>query len=82
MTEDGRYAYASAELRELVRCGCGRVRNPDEDQALSILAPLALQAMPGVASVAALEHYETPRICRHCGVVYMLPKPSAPRRTT
>jgi hypothetical protein len=57
--------------RELVKCGCGLVRN-DED-AISVGMAVAARA------TSTGYNFESPRICRGCGCVYMLPKPSAPK---
>lgn len=58
---------------ELVRCGCGLVRN-DEDPP----APLLLEWFQRWNERMDPERFEQPRVCRGCGVVYMLPKPTAP----
>jgi hypothetical protein len=72
--------------RELVRCGCGLVRSLDEDRVIEIHAPMALSDVvffgPMLTAVPAREHFEAPRVCRGCAVLYMLPKPSAPKGKT
>lgn len=56
---------------ELVRCGCGLVRN-DEDRPV----PLSLEWFERDMDPHL---YELPRACRGCGGLYMLPKPTAPK---
>lgn len=68
--------------RELVRCGCGTVRN-DEDPPV----PLAFASWQEVHQMG-IRHFrpspeeppelEAPRACRRCGAVYMLPRQQAP----
>lgn len=55
---------------ELVKCGCGVIRN-DEDAP----APVSLDWF---SSRVEPERFELPRTCRGCGALYMLPKPTAP----
>lgn len=66
---------SKAPTLELVRCGCGLVRN-DEDAR----APLAFvfEATYGVAFADNVAAFELPRSCRGCGSVYILPKPQPP----
>lgn len=64
---DGQHTMPTPTL-ELVRCGCGLVRN-DEDQPC-----WQLQAM----SAALKPKYELPRVCRGCGCIYALPKQQPP----
>lgn len=66
--------------RELVRCGCGEVRN-DQDPPVPLALVGDLVFLHYGAQIPALERpakLEPPRACRGCGSVYMLPKPSAP----
>jgi hypothetical protein len=64
-----------AEL-ELVRCGCGLVRN-DEDAAAPVHVWQFLSANRGKTEPGE-SPYEIPRLCRGCGSLYMLPKQTAP----
>lgn len=59
--------------RELVRCGCGVVRN-DEDALVSM-------AFAWMILTSEFLELEPPRTCRGCGGFYALPKPSAPKET-
>ena len=61
--------------RELVRCGCGVVRN-DEDANAKVLFYWAKP--PSGATGLYVEGFEFPRVCRGCSCIYMLPKPQAP----
>lgn len=62
----------NAPALELVRCGCGQVRN-DEDKP----APLAL-ALEWFTREEDARKWEFPRVCRRCGALYMLPRQTAP----
>jgi hypothetical protein len=68
--------------RELVRCGCGVVRSPDEDAVFPSLAVAFNGGRWSPAEVAPNEGMDWPRTCRGCGGVYQLPKPSAPKGET
>ncbi len=57
---------------ELVRCGCGLVRNQDDQ-----VAPVSL-ALEWFSREEADQRFEFPRICRGCGSLYMLPRQTAP----
>lgn len=65
----------NAPRLELVRCGCGLVRNDDDNLALPSPAIGWCTFAPPPDGV---ELCEAPRVCRGCGCVYMLPKPQAP----
>ena len=64
--------------RELVRCGCGAVRNDDDQLARPELLGGYLTAF---SYPVPDPRFESPRACRRCGCVYMLPKPSAPKES-
>jgi hypothetical protein len=67
-----------ATERELVRCGCGLVRN-DDDRPFPMLAIAFHENRWTRADIAADVGWEAPRSCRGCGCVYQLPKPTEPR---
>lgn len=62
---------------DIVRCGCGVVRN-DEDAAV----PLAVAAHSGQVLFWNATEFEAPRACRRCGSVYVLPRPRSPTEPT
>jgi len=59
---------------DLVRCGCGVVRNDDDKP-----APLAVSQLIAISGILIdPERYELPRVCRGCNGLYMLRRPQAP----
>lgn len=72
--------------RELVWCRCGVPRGASEDAPLQVPASAALfvlEILRGMvgddpSAIPLLELHEPPRICRYCGVVYMLPRQVEP----
>ncbi len=63
--------------RELVRCGCGVVRN-DEDRPCWPLQGMAVRPVTVPEGERLRGGYELPRLCRGCGCIYALPKQSPP----
>lgn len=62
--------------RSLVRCGCGVVRN-DEDEPATV-ATLNLAFSMQAREPVQVGILEPPRVCRGCGGVYQLPKQQEP----